>query len=146
MNRPSTHLSWKELGCRDGTPYPLEWRATRGRDLGIVFERIRALNGKPITVGSAYRTPSYNRKVGGAKASQHIQGRALDLYPPKGVSIAAFQHQVRKLADQMVREGNDLIGGIGYYPTFVHVDIRGGVGSPLIVWWGNRPVAEVTGA
>lgn len=143
MNRPSPHLSWAELACKDGTPYPLEWRATRARDLGIVFERIRAIYGRPIAVLSAYRTPAHNRKVGGAPHSQHVQGRALDLRPPKGVSVAAFQRAVRKLADDMVREGHDLIGGIGYYPTFVHVDIRGGVGSPLIVWWGNRPAAEV---
>lgn len=144
MRRPSPFLTWSELACKDGTPYPLEWRASRARDLAIVFERVRAIYNKPVTIGSAYRTPAHNRKVGGAQNSQHVQGRALDLYPPTGVTIAAFQHSVRKLADQMVREGNDLIGGIGYYPTFVHVDIRGGVGSPLIVWWGNRPAAEVT--
>lgn len=140
---PSPHLTWSEMGCRDGSPYPEQWRSTRGRDLGIVFERIRALWNRPLRVASVYRTPAYNRRVGGAANSQHLQGRALDLHPPKGVPLDAFQDSVRKLADRMVAEGLDLIGGIGYYPTFVHVDTRGGVGEPLIVWWGRRPAPEV---
>jgi len=142
VSGPSKYLSWSELGCKDGTPFPAEWRATRGRDLGIVFERIRALFGKPITVGSAYRTPAHNRRVGGAQHSQHLQGRALDLYPPTGASVKVFQNAVRRLADQMVDEGHDLIGGLGYYPEFLHVDVRGTVGDKLIVWWGTRPTPE----
>lgn len=137
------YLSAKEMGCRDGTPYPAKWLPTRGRDLRIVFGRIRGIWGRPITVGSCYRTTAYNARVGGARASQHVDGRALDLYPPKGVSIGAFQREIRRMADQMAAEGNDLIGGIGYYPTFCHVDIRGAVGDRAIVWWGSRPAPEV---
>lgn len=139
---PSPHLSWAELACRDGTPYPREWRATRARDLAEVFERVRAIWNRPIRVGSAYRTPAHNRRVGGARRSQHLQGRALDLYPPRGVRLATFQEAVRLLADQMADEGRDLVGGLGYYPTFLHVDTRGGVGDRLIVWWGARPRPE----
>ena len=141
---PSPNMTWPELACHDGTPYPEAWRYTRARDLGIVFERIRARWGKPIRIMSVYRTPAHNKRVGGAKNSQHLQGRAMDLLPPKGVTVAAFQNGIRKIADEMVAEGKDLIGGIGYYPTFCHVDVRGGVGDKLIVWWGNRPAPEVT--
>lgn len=131
------------MGCKDGTPYPERWRSTRGRDLGVVFERIRAIWKRPIVIGSVYRTPAYNKRVGGAADSQHTHGRALDLYPPKGVPLDAFQNSVRELADRMVDEGQDLIGGIGFYPWGVHVDTRGTVGDRLIVWWGNRPAPEV---
>jgi len=140
--RPSTHLTWTELACKDGSAYPLEWRDTRGRELGRMFEAIRAIYRRPITVGSAYRTVEHNRLIGGARNSQHVQGRALDLYPPRGVSVTVFAAAIRDLADAMVSEGDDLIGGIGYYPTFVHVDTRGVIGDRLIVWWGHRPQAE----
>lgn len=140
----SANLTRAEMGCKDGTPYPAEWLDTRGRELEEVFERVRAIWGKPITVGSVYRTPAHNRRVGGAPNSQHVEGRAIDLYPPKGVSVAAFQRSIRALADQMVDEGRDLIGGVGYYPWGCHVDVRGGIGDRLIVWWGTRPAPEVT--
>lgn len=142
--RPSAHLTWAELGCKDGSPYPREWRDTRGRELGRMFETIRAIYGRPMIVGSAYRTVEHNRRIGGARNSQHVQGRALDLYPPSGVSVTVFAKAIRDLADAMVSEGADLIGGIGYYPTFVHVDTRGVIGDRLIVWWGGRPYAERT--
>lgn len=143
LKGPSPHLAWSEMACHDGTPYPEQWKATRGLDLGIVFERIRGIWNKPIKIGSVYRTKAYNATIAGsASNSQHIQGRAMDLYPPQGVPLDAFQNSVRELADRMVAEGNDLIGGIGYYPWGVHVDIRGGVGDKLIVWWGKRPAPE----
>jgi uncharacterized protein YcbK (DUF882 family) len=40
---------------------------------------IRKELGKPIFVNSAYRTPSVNKQVGGAKRSLHMQGRAADI-------------------------------------------------------------------
>ena len=144
MTDPASYLSLSEMACRDGTPYPARWISTRGRDLRIVFGRIRGIWHRPITVASCYRTASYNARIrGSAKNSQHIEGRALDLYPPQGVTVTAFQRAIRRLADEMVVEGHDLIGGVGYYPTFCHVDIRGGVGAPLIVWWGTRPAPEI---
>jgi len=44
-----------------------------------VFEKIRAFRGAPIKVNSGYRSPEYNKKIGGAKTSQHMKGEALDL-------------------------------------------------------------------
>ena len=76
---PSPHLSWPELGCKDGTPYPAQLRASTALILGVQFEYIRKeLGDKPIKVGSAYRTRRHNRAVKGAKNSQHIEGTALD--------------------------------------------------------------------
>lgn len=135
----SPHLKWHELRCHDGTPYPDKWRTTRGRDLAYLFESIRALYHMPIGVLSAYRTPTHNRRVGGAKLSQHVEGRALDLTPPRGVTIARFTRDVRQLADALWRDPDkpDLIGGIGAYLTrgFLHVDTR--PGRRLVVWKGT---------
>lgn len=140
---PSPHLSWRELGCKDGTPYPAQWRKTRARELARLFEHIRAIWSKPITIGSAYRTPEHNRRIGGARKSQHVRGRALDLYPPRGVSVREFAQRVRLLANELYDAGEDLVGGIGYYPWGVHVDTR--PGNRLVVFHGARLYPDLPG-
>lgn len=124
MDGPSPHLTWAELACHDRaeTPYPEKWRKTRLPALASAFERIRAEWGKPITVTSAYRTAEYNHQVGGAVDSQHVQGRALDLRPPSGISVEHFWTHIRLLADEVG------LGGVGYAAEgrggFVHIDTR----------------------
>ena len=44
-----------------------------------VFQPCRDHFGVPIYVSSGYRGPELNRAIGGAKRSQHMEGRALDL-------------------------------------------------------------------
>ncbi len=137
---PSPHLSWAELACHDAakTPYPFEWRADRAVKLAAEFEWIRARFGnRPIKVGSGYRTEAHNRRIGGAKKSQHVQGKALDLYPPEGVHLEDFIIVVSKYA----KSEKSLIGGIGKYPNFMHIDIRD-FNHHVIVWQGDRVWAE----
>lgn len=142
---PSPHLSWKELACKDEarTPYPAQWRETRAVTLAQEFEAIRRVIGFPIRIGSAYRTPAHNVKVGGSKQSQHMEGRALDLYPPTGFTMDRFYELIRGYAGTTVSK----IYGLGRYPVFVHVDVRP---KPehgrLIVWQGSRAWAEVKAA
>lgn len=137
---PSPHLSWTELACRDEarTPYPVDWRTTRAVTLAREFERIRAEVGA-IRVGSAYRTPAHNRAIGGALYSQHVEGRALDLYPPTGWTVERFYATIRAVA----LDPDSAIYGLGRYPTFVHIDVRP---EPhhgrLAVWRGARGWAE----
>jgi len=119
MNGPSKHLTWEELACKDGTPYPEIWKTTRAVKLSAAFEMIRETFGdKPITVVSAYRTATHNRKIKGARNSQHVQGRALDLRPPTGTKIFDFYRVIKAIAPDCE------IKGIGLYKTFVHIDIR----------------------
>lgn len=139
LSGPSPHLSWAELACHDAarTPYPERWRLSRALRLAVEFERIRAVVGAPLVVASAYRTPEHNRAVGGARYSQHVQGYALDLVPPKGMTVAALLGFVKAVAS----EADSAIRGIGLYRTFVHVDTR--PGDRLVVWSGLRSAAEV---
>lgn len=44
-----------------------------------VFEPIRAHLNAPIKVNSGYRSPALNKRIGGAKNSQHVLGEAIDL-------------------------------------------------------------------
>lgn len=129
---PSIHLTWAELACKDGTAYPqkyiLDGRIFR---LAAMFEDIRMIWNKPIEILSAFRTPSHNRKVGGAKQSQHLYGRAIDLRPPKGVKLVDFYNIIKQNTDEFG------IHGLGRYDTFVHVDFR--PIEKLIVWRGNGP-------
>lgn len=138
---PSPHLSWAELACKDAarTPYPEDWRTTRAVVLATEFERIRAMFDGPIRVGSGYRTPAHNRAIGGAKESQHCEGRALDLYPPTGVSIDRFYVVIREWA----LRPESAIGGLGRYPAFVHIDVRPTPHAKLAVWRGGRAWAEL---
>lgn len=119
---PSTHLAWTELACKDAarTPYPHEWRDDRAVTLAQEFEAIREVVGAPLLILSAYRTPEHNRSVGGARSSQHVQGRALDLRPPTGMTVARLYEIVRARA---LRTDSALFG-IGRYPSFVHIDTR----------------------
>ena len=118
---PSKNLSWAELKCADGTEYPIKWRKDRAVALAATFEEIRlACGGKPIEVSSGYRTKQYNAKINGARLSQHVQGRALDLKPPDGMSLEKFGNKILELAN---REGSR-IKGFGWYKSWIHIDIR----------------------
>jgi zinc D-Ala-D-Ala carboxypeptidase len=74
------------------------------------MERIRAyLGGKPITIHSWYRSPELNRAVGGARASQHMRGEAVDFTAPHFGSVRetarALAPKVRELGiDQLILE------------------------------------------
>jgi len=132
---PSPHLSWAELACKDGTPYPQKWRMDRAVELALAFETIRELCGFPILISSAYRTPEYNARInggqGGAKNSQHCEGRALDLAPPRPPQLWALRLAVIKARQR------GLIRGIGLYRGFIHIDTRPGRNA---TWTGDRGV------
>ena len=97
-----------------------------------MFELIRSsFEDKPIQVLSAYRTSEWNKKIGGARNSQHIEGRALDLRPPNGVTVDEFYKVIKELAPLTY------IKGIGKYGTFVHIDIR--PINHIVYWNSNAP-------
>jgi uncharacterized protein YcbK (DUF882 family) len=126
---PTQHLTWREMACHDGTEYPKQWRDSRAVIIAQAFEGVRKLFGdKPIKILSGYRTETYNKKIGGAKFSQHVQGRALDLRPPDGVDVDTFYNTIRANVDSLG------IHGLGRYTTFVHIDVR--PTDKLVSWKG----------
>lgn len=76
------------------------------------LQRFRDLVGVPVIINSAYRDHAYNKKIGGAPASQHLLGRAFDI----------------RITPQLTREKIHIhaksagFTGIGDYNSFVHID------------------------
>jgi uncharacterized protein YcbK (DUF882 family) len=83
-------------------------------------DEARARLGTTVVILSAYRAPAYNKAIGGAKFSRHVECDALDIAAPK-VPVA----KLRKVLKELRREGY-FTGGLGLkYPGFVHLDNRG---------------------
>ena len=82
-----------------------------------IADAIREELGVPVRVLSAYRTPFYNKLVGGSTTSEHVEFRALDL--------ACVDHDgLVRVATRLMDEADaaGLATGLGLYPTFVHID------------------------
>ena len=99
----------KEFACHDGTDEILiDGRLVR------YLQRERDLYGS-TTINSGYRTPEYNKKVGGVANSQHVYGKASDTVCKNGSPL-----EVAMTAEAMG------MGGIGLYSSFTHIDTRDG--------------------
>ena len=87
----SANFKVSEFACKDGND-------TVKIDLALV-ERLQAIRnhfGKAVVIVSGYRTPVYNRLIGGAPASQHLYGCAAD------ISIAGISRsQIRAYANSI---------------------------------------------
>lgn len=127
------HFRLDEFACKDGSPYPLDWLAPRLVPLCQTLEVVReAAGGRPMRIISGYRSEAYNRKIGGAKASQHVQGRAADIQHP-----VLTADELHTLVLDLYRAGKlPQLGGLGAYVTFVHCDVR--ATDRLKRWTGSR--------
>jgi hypothetical protein len=97
-----------------------------------VLDRLRGELGAAIRLSSAYRSPAYNALIpGAAGGSTHVQFRATDFSCADGRGPVWWASQLRRL-----RDAGLFAGGIGVYPTFVHVDTRGA--NATFGPWMNR--------
>ena len=108
-----------EFRCRDGPDVPEELMANV-QELAENLQVLRDHLGKPITIISGYRSPKYNRRIGGARKSQHLLARAGDM-KIKGLTPA----EIKDIIVSLIKEGKMKAGGGGLYTTFVHYDVRG---------------------
>lgn len=106
----SKNFRVREFRCQDGSDVVFI-----ESDLVDILQKIRDHFGKAVTINSAFRTFSHNKKVGGATYSQHLYGTAADI-KVSGVTASA----VADFAETLMPS----TGGIGRYSTFTHVDVR----------------------
>lgn len=110
MNRIkiSKNFSLHEFECKDGSQL-----VKIDSKLLDILQKLRDHFSRAITINSGYRTPSHNKRVGGASNSQHLYGTAADIVIygvlPKKVAVIARRFGAT---------------GIGIYNTFTHVDTR----------------------
>jgi len=114
------NFSLSEFRCNDGTPVPSELMPNV-INLAKQLQILRDHLGEPIHINSAYRTPIYNKKVGGKSASQHLQAKAADI-----TCKSKTPKQLSAIIEKLITAGTLKFGGMGVYPGFVHVDIRSG--------------------
>lgn len=118
----------------EAEPYPERWIDERLRPLCEILQRLRDVFGVPVRVLSGYRSEAYNRKISGARHSQHVQGRAAD--------IVVERYGAERIYEVLLtwhRNGVERLGGLGLYPSFVHVDVR--PGTQLAAWRGARKIS-----
>ena len=108
-----------EFDCRDGTPIPDEYMENV-KKLAENLQVIRNKINQPMIIISGYRSPAYNKKIDGAKRSQHMLAKAADI-----VVSGMDTRELREIIIDLIKKGEIHPGGVGLYSTFVHYDIRG---------------------
>lgn len=118
--RLTENFSKSEFSCKCGCEMPKNIE-NNIKKLAIQLQIIRDIVNVPIKINSGYRCEKHNSSIkGSSKNSQHLEGKAADIvikgYDP---ILKTFP-----LLDQLIEEGELIIGGMGKYSTFTHIDIR----------------------
>lgn len=115
--RLSDHFDSAEFRSHDGARIPA-WTIPGLRKLCREYlEPLRDRFGA-VTIISGVRSLEHNRRVGGARASFHLATRDR---PGRAADVRCLQGTPRQWFDYL-----DTLepGGLGLYPTHVHVDTR----------------------
>lgn len=110
----------KEFSCKNGIWVPDEY-IENVQELADNLQILSYFINVPIYINSGYRTPQYNKSIGGSKNSQHLYAKAADIRIKTGISTAC----IYDIIEGLIRTGQMKQGGVGLYNTFVHYDIRG---------------------
>lgn len=119
------YFTVREFACRDKSDVILV-----NPSLITLLEKIRDHFNRPIIIKSGYRTPEYNKSlehIGAAANSQHMYGNAADI-------------RIEGVPNSEIYAWLDTFhqGGLGKYPSFVHVDVRDDVGIEKKRWVNNK--------
>lgn len=106
----SKNFTVREFACNDGSD-----TVKIDTDNVIQLQKIRDHFDKSIKITSGYRTPSYNKKIGGASSSYHTKGMAADIVVSgiDSIKVAMYAEDIG-------------CRGVIWYPLkrFTHVDTR----------------------
>ncbi len=91
-----------------------------------LLRKVSAHYGRKLVITSGYRSHRHNRRIGGARRSQHVHCKAADFYIP-GVNKYALARFLKRLPGR---------GGVGTYSgnRTVHLD----VGARRTWHWGSK--------
>lgn len=120
MGDLTKNFSLRPFTCRNGVWVPSEYM-DNVQELARNLQVLRDFLDIPIYVNSGYRTPQYNRSVGGSENSQHLYAKAADIRVTTGMPTEC----IYDIIEGLIRIGQMKQGGVGLYNTFVHYDIRG---------------------
>lgn len=115
----TSNFRLEEFASPDADYFPIEV-INNLQELANNLEVLRSRLGVALHVNSGWRTKEHNRRVRGEIDSQHLLGKAADIwseiYSPK---------EIYDLIEQLINAGVMQQGGLGLYNTFVHYDTRG---------------------
>ncbi|MBA43607.1 MAG: peptidase M15 [Magnetococcales bacterium] len=83
------------------------------------LQMLRNLYRKPMLITSGLRTPEYNKKIGGAPASMHVQGKAADI-----LVSGADAYELLGLALTVGFKGVGISQKGPHNSRFIHLDLR----------------------
>ena len=118
MAKLTANFSLEEFNSKCGRPIPnsvLPNIVELAKNLQVLRNAI----GKTITITSGYRSSEHNKKIKGAKDSQHVKGTAADIQV-KGMT----PKEVALIIEGLIESGKMKQGGIGIYASWIHYDIR----------------------
>lgn len=115
----TANFTLREFECNDGTTVPEKYISNVNK-LAYNLQVLRDELKKPIHINSGYRHPDYNKRIGGAKFSQHLTASASDI-TVRDITPKKLARTILKL----IKQGKMNEGGVGLYNGFVHYDIRG---------------------
>lgn len=113
----SNNFNLKEFQCNDCSDTVII-----SYDLVRVLQTLRDYFKKPVTITSGYRTYAYNKSIGGAPASKHVTGKAVDI---KVKDIHPFV-VAAKAREILGVNGGVEVGVYGGKKGYVHIDVRSG--------------------
>jgi zinc D-Ala-D-Ala carboxypeptidase len=103
----------------------------------VMLEALRRLMGKGFRINSGFRTPEHNRDVGGAPASGHLTGEAVD--------IRTLGWTKRERTDLILYARKLGFGGVGIASTFIHIDMKKRAGLSSWIYRGGKTIAITLG-
>lgn len=105
----SKYTSQSEVACKCGC------NGIPTKEMLAKFDEIREAYGKPIHITSGYRCEAQNKKIGGAKNSNHVKGNAIDIV--RTVGLEEFIMKNLEILDIYIEDKV-------YSPTWIHIQIN----------------------
>lgn len=109
------HFAFADYGKNQTGTIPIDAAALLHAQL---LEEFRTWLGRPMEVHAWYRTPAYNKKVGGVPTSSHVKGTATDW----NTNIEITKEKFIKYATRWkeICAAHDVVGEAGLYNWGVH--------------------------